>query len=120
MLAQDDFFPPSYSSRHEFGVVNVIWELGTKAESLAPDLRRMVFSRPLLNPESRCHAAYALARFPDERKEAVSYLRQVSELLPMDRHDRSAATKLLKKIEEFLAAESDENASSASHRSSEP
>jgi len=115
-LAQDDFFRPNYSIHHVFGVADVVWELGTKAESLVPDLRRMVFSSPLLNPVSRCHAAYALARFPEDRKDAVSYLTQVSELLPIDRHDRGAATNFLKKIEESLAAESDQNAPSASHR----
>jgi HEAT repeat protein len=52
----------------------VVWELGTRARPLSSDLRRMAMERPLLSRWIRCHAAFALARFPEERAAAVNYL----------------------------------------------
>jgi HEAT repeat protein len=56
-------------------LVEVIWELGPRAEELAPDLERLV-TAPLLDRRVRCYAAFALARFASSRPTAVGYLKR--------------------------------------------
>ncbi|HUY32298.1 MAG TPA: HEAT repeat domain-containing protein [Pirellulales bacterium] len=59
-------------------VAETIWELGPRAAALLPELRRMVFTAPLLDVQSRCYAAFALARFASERQAAARYLEQIA------------------------------------------
>ncbi|HVC94629.1 MAG TPA: HEAT repeat domain-containing protein [Pirellulales bacterium] len=58
-------------------LLDVVWTLGSRAEPLAAELH-MVLAAPLLDPDNRCRAAFALASFPSERLSAVRYLEQVA------------------------------------------
>ncbi|HUY36444.1 MAG TPA: HEAT repeat domain-containing protein [Pirellulales bacterium] len=73
--------------------LDVIWELGSRAEPLVADLH-MVLDAPLLDNDHRCRAAYALASFPAERASAVRYL----ELAAAHHKWNFAAAELLEKL----------------------
>jgi HEAT repeat protein len=78
------------------GISEVIWELGAIAQPLATDLRRMVMSSPILSRRYRCQAAYALARFPEERSAAIRYLQGLAG--PEDYGDAWVTDRILQKI----------------------
>jgi hypothetical protein len=85
----DDWFESGHSLPADglAQIADTVWELGPRAERLAPDLQRMVTTAPLLDPRRRCYAAFALARFPLHREAAESYLEKVtkSEFPPLYR-----------------------------------
>lgn len=56
---------------------DAVWQLGPRAEPLVPELSRLMANAPLINPQVRCYAAYALARFPAHRQAAVGYLNAI-------------------------------------------
>ena len=57
--------------------VDAVWELGPRAEPLAPDLERLMTTAPLLECRVRCYAASALARFASYRRTAETCLENV-------------------------------------------
>ena len=58
-------------------LADAVWQLGPRAEPLAPELSRLMATAPLMNPQVRCYAAYALARFPSHRQAAAGYLNTI-------------------------------------------
>jgi HEAT repeat protein len=56
---------------------DAVWELGPRAESLTPDLNRIMLTAPLVHVQVRCYAAFAVARFPSHRQVAEDYLQAI-------------------------------------------
>ena len=85
----DDWFGSGHSLPADglAQIADAVWELGPRAERLAPDLQRIVTTAPLLDPRRRCYAAFALARFPLHRQAAEGYLEKItkSEFPPLYR-----------------------------------
>lgn len=73
-----DVFESLFGTDRSFDeFADAVWQLGTRAEALVPDLSRIMATAPLIDPRVRCYAAYALARFPSHRQAAVDFLNGV-------------------------------------------
>jgi hypothetical protein len=82
-------------------IFDAFWQLRSNAQPLAVDLRRMVLSSPMRTRRDRCHAAFALASFPDERAAALGYLESIS-AHEYGYGDGYLANEILAKIKEKL------------------
>lgn len=79
---------------------DTVWDLGPRAESLAPDLEYLMATAPLADPKARCYAAFALARFPSHRRAAVDYLQRIRKCGFFESFDSvNLAEDLLQRIE---------------------
>lgn len=81
------------------GLADTVWQLGPRAEPLAAGMNRLMTTAPLVDPQVRCYAAFALATFPRYRPAAVAYLEQVRKVGLSDSFDCiNRADTLLQRI----------------------